>query len=51
MTSSSDTQATGVFVPAGYKMTLYGITGLRFDYVYAHKAGSNGVWQRQSLGS
>lgn len=42
MTSSSDTQATGVFVPAGYKMTLYGITGLRFDYVYAHKAGPNG---------
>ena len=41
MTSSSTIKATGIFVPAGYTMTLYGITGLRFDYVYSTLPGPN----------
>ena len=41
MTSSSTIKATGVFVPAGCTMTLSGITGLRFDYVYSTLPGPN----------
>lgn len=41
MTSSSTTKATGVFLPAGHTMTLSGISGLRFDYVYSTLPGPN----------
>lgn len=41
MSSSSITDATGIFVPSGKTLTLTGTSGLRFDYVYATKAGPN----------
>ena len=41
MNSSSATEPTGIWVPADGTITLTGTSGLRFDYVYATKAGPN----------
>lgn len=41
MNSSSTTEATGIYVENGYTITLTGVSGLRFDYVYANSAGPN----------
>ena len=41
MNSSSVTEPTGVYVEYGYAITLTGVSGLRFDYIYAESAGPN----------
>lgn len=41
MNSSSVTEPTGVYVEYGYAITLTGVRGLRFDYIYAESAGPN----------
>ena len=41
MNSSSTTEPTGVYVENGYTITLTGVSGLRFDYIYAESAGPN----------
>jgi hypothetical protein len=41
LSTSSITDATGIWIDAGATITLTGTSGLRFDYVYATKQGPN----------